>query len=88
MSHYVDIISQNSKEIFGAASDAEKIVSFLRSFDRTQDLHQDAAARQEVTVMPVATARPESGERVPGRVYLSRSVLGEERGQDARRAVG
>jgi putative DNA primase/helicase len=43
----------------------------LRSFERTQDLHQDAAARQEVTVMPVATARPESSEQVPGRVYLA-----------------
>jgi putative DNA primase/helicase len=69
--HYVDILSQNPKEIFSAASDAEKIVSFLRSFERTQDLHQNAATRQEITVMPVATARPESSEQVPGRVYLA-----------------
>jgi putative DNA primase/helicase len=56
VSHYLQILRGEPQEIFRAASDAEKIVTFLQRFQQTQTADQTVIAERSVA-LPVSSSR-------------------------------
>jgi putative DNA primase/helicase len=52
ISHYIAILKDDPAEIFKAAGDAEKIISYLRRFEQLQDIDPAKAIGRESIAMP------------------------------------
>jgi putative DNA primase/helicase len=68
--HFLQILRSEPQEIFRAASDAEKIVTFLQRFQQTQTVDQTVTAERGI-VLPASA----SGERSSAPVHATERVF-------------